>query len=125
MVLVVACRENVQTTAVTESEMLQHLLTQIFRKSIIIIKDNAEAEVDQEEQPPGDQQEQPPGDPEEQPPGDQEEQPPEEQPGEGMGGALLPPVITTVFGLVFASIYSTASHQPVVHFHWLHIFYIF
>ena len=103
------CEGNVQSTAVTESEMLQHLLTQIFRKSIIIIKDNAEAEVDQEEQPPG----------------DQEEQPPEEQPGEGMGGALLPPVITTVFGLVFASKYSTASHLPVVHFHWLHIFYIF
>ena len=116
------CEVNVQSTAVTESEMLQHLLTQIFWKSIIGIKNNAEAEVDQEEQPPGDQQEQPPGDPEEQPPGDQEEQPPEEQPGEGVG---LPPVITTVFGLVFASKYSTASHLPVVHFHWLHIFYIF
>ena len=80
--------------------------------------------MDPEEQPPGDQEEQPPGD-QEQPPGDQEEQPPEEQPGEEMGGALLPPVITTVFGLVFASKYSTVSHLPVVHFHWLHIFYIF
>ena len=120
MVLVVACRENVQTTAVTESETLQHLRTQIFRKSIIIIKDNAAAEVDQE--PPRDQDQ--PGDPDQ--PGDQD-QPgdPEQQPGEGMGGALLPPVITTVFGLVFASKYSTASHLPVVHFLWLHIFCIF
>ena len=109
MVLVVACRENVQTIAVTESETLQHLRTQIFRKSIIIIKDNAAAEVDQEQ--PRDQDQ--PGDP-------------EQQPGEGMGGALLPPVITTVFGLVFASKYSTASLLPVAHFHWVHIFlYIF
>ena len=114
------CGVNMQPTAVTESEMLQHLLTQIFRKSIIIIKDNAAAEVDQEQ--PRDQDQ--PGDPDQ--PGDQD-QPgdPEQQLGEGMGGALLPPVITTVFGLVFASKYSTASHLPVAHFNGLYIFYIF
>jgi len=120
MVLVVKCSESVQTTVVTESGALQHLRTQIFLKSIIIIKDNAAAEVDQEQ--PRDQDQ--PGDPDQ--PGDQD-QPgdPEAQPGEGMGGALLPPVITTVFGLVFASKYSTALHLPVVHFNWLHVFFIF
>ena len=53
-----------------------------------------------------------PGDPDQ--PGDQD-QPgdPEQQPGEGMGGALLPPVITTVFGLVFASIASACGTFPL------------
>ena len=116
MVLIGKCRESMQTTAVTESEELQHLLTQIFRKSIIIIKDNAAAKVDQDQpggkdQPGGQDQ---PGDPE------------ERHQGEGVGGALLPRVIMTVFGLVLASKYSTALYlPPVAHFHWLHIFYIF
>ena len=75
------CEVNVQSTAVTESEMLQHLLIQIFWKSIIIIKNNAAVKVDPKEQQPRDQ--------EEQPPEEQEEQPPEQQPGEGLGPILI------------------------------------